>query len=71
LTPNKSALSTKKRGLEKQTILFDDFIEFSSLVDVFEVICQTGATAVFDAHADEFGRRLVEHFCETGDGGGG
>ena len=45
----------------RRTILFDDFIEFSSFVDVFKVIRQTGAATVFYTHLNEFRRGLVEH----------
>jgi hypothetical protein len=54
----------------KRTLLFDDFIEFSSFVDVFKVIRKTGAAPVFYTHANEFRSRLVEHFFEAGDGVG-
>jgi hypothetical protein len=54
----------------RRTILFDDFIEFSSFVDIFKVIRQTSAATVFYTHPNEFRGGLVEHFFEAGDGVG-
>lgn len=40
---------------DSYTILLDDLVELSWLVDVFEMVGQAGATLVTDTYADELG----------------
>jgi hypothetical protein len=54
-------------GTGDGTILFNDFIEFTRLIDVLEMVRQPSTPTILDSYPNEFWLGLIEDVLEVSD----